>query len=136
MSASATPVPDIVALAATVTNDGIIHIPGPTGSAAFAVATSNLGITSAITVSANTGSAVLPLTIVLCQTDPISGLCISAPGPNVPTVIAAGGTPTFGIFVTASGVIPLDPANSRIFIVFVDSNGVVRGRTSVAVTTQ
>jgi hypothetical protein len=136
LSASATPVPDIVALAATVTNDGIVHVPGAMGTGAFAVATSNLGITAAITVSANTGSAVLPVSVVLCQTNPVSGQCLAPPGPNVATVINAGGTPTFGIFVTASGIIPLDPANSRIFVVFVDGNGIVRGRTSVAVTTQ
>jgi hypothetical protein len=33
-------------------------------------------------------------------------------------------------------VIPLDPANSRIFVVFTDGAGVIRGRTSVAVTTE
>jgi hypothetical protein len=50
--------------------------------------------------------------------------------------INAGDTPTFGIFVIANGGIVLDPANSRIFVVFTDANGVVRGRTSVAVETQ
>jgi hypothetical protein len=35
--ASATQVPDIVALADTPTHDGILHIPGPTGAAAFSV---------------------------------------------------------------------------------------------------
>ncbi len=43
LSASASPVPDIVALAATVNNDGIVNIPGPTGTGAFAVATVNVG---------------------------------------------------------------------------------------------
>jgi photosystem II stability/assembly factor-like uncharacterized protein len=136
MSASTTPVPDIVALAATVTNDGIVHLPGPMGAGAFAVATSNLGITAAITVATNTGGAILPLIIALCQTDPITGACISLIGPSVATVIGAGATPTFGIFVTASGAIPLDPANSRIFVTFTDGAGVIRGRTSVAVTTE
>ena len=43
LSASTTPVPDIVALAATAMNDGILHISGTTGSSAFAVATVNVG---------------------------------------------------------------------------------------------
>ncbi len=37
LSASATPVPDIVALAATAQNDGILHITGTTGSNAFLI---------------------------------------------------------------------------------------------------
>ena len=43
LSASNTPVPDIVALAATTTNDGIVNIPGANGTGAFAVATVNVG---------------------------------------------------------------------------------------------
>jgi virginiamycin B lyase len=42
-SASAAPVPNIIALGATATNDQILHIAGTTGSNAFAVATFNLG---------------------------------------------------------------------------------------------
>jgi hypothetical protein len=136
MSASLTPVPDIVALAATVTNDGIVHLPGPAGAGAFAVATSNVGAGGLITASANTGGAVLPVTISLCQTDPILGACISAIGPSVAVQMNAAATSTFGIFVTATGAIPLDAANSRVFVVFQDAGPVTRGRTSVAVTTQ
>ena len=36
----------------------------------------------------------------------------------------------------ASGNISPDPANSRVFVVFTDAGGVVRGRTSVAVETE
>jgi hypothetical protein len=43
LSASATPAQDIVALAATASNDRTLHIPGNSGSNAFAVATVNLG---------------------------------------------------------------------------------------------
>jgi hypothetical protein len=135
MSASLDPVPDIVALAATATNDGIVHVPGAGGAAAFAVATSNVGAGDTITVSANTGGAVLPVALSLCQTNPVTSACISPIGPSVPVVIGAGAIPTFGIFVSASAPIPLDPANSRVFVVFTDSGGIVRGRTSVAVTT-
>src|SRR4030095_922516 len=66
LSASATPVPDIVALAATLTNDGIVNIPGATGTGAFAVATVNVGVSGSITASADTGSATLPVNIFLC----------------------------------------------------------------------
>jgi virginiamycin B lyase len=43
LSAAATPVPDIVALAVTAQNDGILRITGTTGAGAFAVATVNVG---------------------------------------------------------------------------------------------
>jgi subtilase family serine protease len=136
VSSSATPVPDIVALVATASNDGILHIPGALGSNAFAVATVNLGSSSAITATANTGSTTLPLTISLCETDPASGRCSSAIGSSATVTITANATPTFGIFATASGAVPFAPANSRIFVRFTDAGGVERGATSVAVETQ
>jgi hypothetical protein len=136
LSASATPVPDIVALAATASNDGIVHVPGSSGTAAFAVATVNVGAGSSITASANTGGVALPLTISLCQTDPQSGQCISAIGSSVTFTDNAGATPTVAVFVTASGTVPFDPANNRIFVEFTDPGGTVRGATSVAVETQ
>jgi hypothetical protein len=129
-------VPDVVALGATVSNDGILHITGTGGSAAFAVATVDVGAGSTITATANTGSATLPLALALCQTNPTSGACLAAPATSVTTAIAANGTPTFGIFGTASGAIAFDPANSRIFVQFTDTGGAVRGETSVAVETQ
>jgi streptogramin lyase len=135
-SASATPVPDIVALAATATNDGILHISGPSGSNAFAVATVDVGASAAITATANTGSATLPLAISVCQTDPASGQCTSPVGPSVTMTINAGATPTFAIFATESGLVPFDPANNRIFVTFSDAGGTIRGSTSVAVETQ
>jgi hypothetical protein len=135
-SASATPVPDIVALAATVTGDGIVNIPGTTGTGAFAVATVNVGAGGNITASADTGGAVLPVSLSLCQTNPATGQCISAIGPSVTTQINAGATPTFGIFVIGTGNVPFDPALNRVFVRFKDAGGVTRGSTSVAVRTQ
>jgi streptogramin lyase len=136
LSASSTPVPDIVALAATAQNDGILHITGASGSNAFAVATVNLGASAQITAAANTGAATLPLAISLCQTDPASGQCISSVGPSVTFTINANATPTVAIFATARGGVPFLPATNRIFVEFSDANEVVRGSTSVAVETQ
>jgi hypothetical protein len=135
LSAATVPVADIVALGATASRDGILHIPGNTGSNAFAVATVNLGIKDMITATANTGSATLPLDISLCETDPTSGLCITTIGPSATVSIDPNATPTFAIFGEANGTIPFDPANSRIFVQFISSTGEVRGETSVAVTT-
>jgi hypothetical protein len=135
LSASATPVPDIVALAATLDNDGIVKL---ADSGAFAVATVNLGATGEIRVSADTGAMNLPLTLMLCQTNPLSGQCMAAPTDaaiGVSLSIGANTTPTFAIFATASQSIDLDPAAARVYLRFRDADGIVRGSTSVAVQT-
>ncbi len=69
LSASVTPVPDIVALAATLNGDGVVVIPGANGTGVFSVETANQGVSAAITVSADTGGVALPLSIALCQTN-------------------------------------------------------------------
>jgi hypothetical protein len=136
LSASSTPVPDIVALAATLTGDGILDLPGVAGANAFAVATVNVGANGNITVSADTGDATLPMSVFVCQTNPVSGLCLAPPASSVTTTIDADATPTFSVFAIGDGVVPFDPANNRIFVAFRDGGGVVRGSTSVAVRTQ
>jgi virginiamycin B lyase len=148
-SASTTPVPDVVALAATAQNDGILHIMGTNGSGAFAIATVNVGASGSITATANTGGVTLPLVIALCQTNPATGQCMSAVGRSsraieligpgsdlITTTINANATPTFAIFATATAQIPFIPQTNRIFVEFSDAGGVVHGATSVAVQTQ
>jgi Peptidase A4 family len=135
-SASATPVPDVVALAATASNDGILHIAGNSGASAFAVATVNVGATAPITATANTGAASLPLAISICQTNPATGQCLATAASSASTTINANATPTFSIFAAATGEVPFVPQTNRIFVEFSDANEIVRGSTSVAVETQ
>jgi hypothetical protein len=135
-SASFGPVPDIVALSATLPPDpGIANVPGTNGTAVFAVATVNVGMTGIITASVDTGEASLPLNVSLCQTNPVNGECISSLSPSVTTLIAANATPTFGILIQGSGNVPFVPAANRIFVRFTDGSGITRGSTSVAVRT-
>ncbi len=136
LSASATPIPDVFAIAVTPTGDGIVNIPGETGAAAFAVSAYNAGIAGDITVSTDTGALSLPVTITLCQTDPTTGVCTSAIGPTVTTTVASAATPTFSIFVQGMGLVEPDFGTKRIFVRFRDTSDVVRGATSVAVRTQ
>jgi hypothetical protein len=136
LSASATLPPDIIALAATASNDGILHIPRTSSFNAFAVASVNLGATATIMTTANSGPANLPLAISICQTHPLTGQCLTPAGSRVTTMIAGSSTPTFSIFVTAIGDVPFLPAINRIFVEFTDANEVIRGATSVAVQTQ
>ena len=135
VSASNTPVPDIVALAATPTGDGIIKLPGSLGANAFAVATVNVGSQDVITARPDTGSVLLPVDLFICETNPSTGACLSSPAASVTTTINAGATPTFTIFVNGNQFVPFDPANNRVFVRFQDAGGVTRGSTSVAVET-
>ena len=130
---STTPVTDIIALAAVATNNGIVSMPVG-GAGAFAVATINAGAAGTITASTDTNGASLPVSVSLCQTN-ASAQCMGAPSSTVTLSDAAGATPTFSVFVSDSGAISLDPANSRIFVRFKDGSGTSHGSTSVAVET-
>jgi hypothetical protein len=136
LSGSATPVPDIIALSATPSGDGTLHISGSSGSAALAVATADVGAGAPLTVEADTGAATLPLTLIVCPTNSATGQCTATPASEVSVTITAGATPTFSIFATATGSIPFAPQTNRIFVRFLDSSGAQRGSTSVAVSTQ
>jgi virginiamycin B lyase len=135
LSASTLPVPDIVALAASA-DPGFVDIPGPTGAGAFAVATSNVGAAASITATADTGGINLPLTLTVCETNPISGFCTAPSASSVTTTINGGETPTFGIFAVAGSTIADSPGVNRVFVRFRDNGGTLRGETSVAVRTQ
>jgi hypothetical protein len=133
LSGSLDAVPDIVALAATIDNTGIVKVPGVQETGAFGVATVNVGASASITVSADTGNGTPPVTVTLCQTDPLTSACTSSLGPSLTTQINANDTPTFAIFVTAQDLVPFDPGRNRVFVRFRDAAGIERGATSVAV---
>ena len=135
LAMSTAPVADVIALAATASNNGIIELPVG-GYGAFAVASSNVGATSQIVVSVDTGSASLPLTATLCQSNPSTGACLATPATSVTLSDPAGAAPTFSVFLEATGTIPFAPATSRIFVRFKDPAGGLHGSTSVAVETE
>ena len=131
LSASAAPVPDVIALAATLLNDGFVDVGSDGG--VFAVATANAGAESTIIVSADTNGLDVPVQISLCETEPLSGACIiPASQQDLSVTMGAGSTATFGVFVTALGSFETDPVANRVFVRFSDEAGVVRGSTSVA----
>jgi hypothetical protein len=135
LSGSTTPVSDLVALAAS-SDPGYVDIPNATGTGVFAVAAINLGAAATITVSADTGTANLPVTLTLCQTNPTSGTCLANPAPNVTQTVGPNATLSLGIFVAGSAVVPDAPGVNRAFVRFTDAGGLLRGETSVAVRTQ
>ena len=122
--------PDIIAL--TTTTD--FHQVACSGANAFAVALSNVGAaaTGDITAVANTGTATLPLSISISETNPGTGAVI---GDNVLQTVGAGENRTVAVFVTFNGCIAFDPAANRIFIEFRDASNNVVGSTSTAVST-
>jgi len=136
LAASATPRPDVVAVVATTSGDGIVAMPGAGGAAAFAVATTNVGSADTITVAADAGGVSLPLEISVCETVTSTGACKSPPAPQAATTAGPNETRSFGVFVRATGAIPLRPAVNRVHVRFRDSAGLVRGITSVAVTSE
>jgi hypothetical protein len=136
LSASSSPAPDIVAVPATLTGDGIVSISGPTGTGVFAVAAVNVGAGGSITASVDTGTATLPVALGICRTEAATGRCLQAAGSSVTTAIDAGATPAFGVFIDALGDIPFVPAVNRVFVRFTDGTGTSRGAASVAVRTR
>jgi hypothetical protein len=134
LGVSATPVPDIVALAAS--EGGIVTVPRDRGIGVFAVATVSLGAPGDITASADTGDARIPVTLLVCETDPVTGVCGADPGAAVSRAVGPGETPTFGVFVIGAGAVAFDPAVNRVFVRFRDARGIIRGATSVAVRTE
>lgn len=133
VSASADPVPDIVAIAAA--DAGTVRVRNSAG--VFAVASVNLGSPALLSVSAEVFGTELPL--LICQTDPVTSECIQPTQPSAEPVVLEIGTndtPTFGIFVLTDQNVPFDPRTNRIRVIFEDDQGRIRGATGVAVTTE
>lgn len=131
LSASNFAVPDVVALAATSSADGVVRTASG-GAGAFSVASVNLGAAAQLNVTATITNSSVPVSISLCPTDS-TGQCLQTAAPIISTNIAAGGTPTFSVFVQAGELIDFDPAGTRIRVTFSDAQGRVRGATSVAI---
>ena len=141
LSASDDPVADVIALVATPVDPGIINMPDISQTAfdVFAVATANVGGESNIFVSADSGDANLDVLILLCQTNPLTAVCInpgSASTSAVEVNMGEGETGTFAIFVSGNEQLDFNPANNRIFVRFKDEQGLTRGATSVAIRTK
>ncbi len=135
LSSSLTPPVDVIGLGVTATNDGILHI-DKSRSGAFAVAAANVGSAGTVIALADTGPATLPLALTICRTDPFTGVCFAPPAQVVSFALNSDETATYSIFATATATIPFLPAANRIYVRFVDTAGVLRGSTSVAVQAQ
>ena len=135
LSASSVPVPDIVAVTATPLSAGrpnTVSIAGAGAQEFFAVAVFNAGSAGVISVNTDTGAVPLPLSMSVCidPADCFAGAALS------PVAIPAAGVASFYVLVSAQDSVSFQPGDHRVFVRFLDQNQVVRGATSVAVTTQ
>ena len=78
LSASETPVADIIAIALTPTGDGIAALPLENTLGFFSMATVNVGAADQLTVRARPAAA-LDGNLLVCQTDPLTGACLEPP---------------------------------------------------------
>lgn len=137
-SASSSAVPDVIALAATLSaNPGFVVVPTDGNMVGvFSVAVTNIGAPAMITAAPSVlaqGLAIQDLEI--CQTDPNTGACTTARLSSVAVALGTNDTATFGIFVRGNGgAIPNLPASNRVFVRFFEGS-TERGATSVAVRT-
>jgi virginiamycin B lyase len=132
----ANPVPDMIAVGLTPSNDGFAHTGGNGGTGLFVIASDNIGVSASLTARARLSNPSLPITATVCQTNPATAACLATPSASVTATINTNQTSTWAAFLTASGAVNSDPAANRVFFEFVDSGGTVRGSTSTAVTTQ
>lgn len=133
MSSGTTPTADVIAIAATTTNDGILFLGGTQGRGAIGAAAVNIGASGPLTLR----SAASGVTVTLCETTGnANGACLASPAATLNFTHDQNTVRTFTVLVRGSGqAIANDPARNRILLEFVDAGGTVRGSTSVAVTT-
>lgn len=132
-SSSFSPIADVVAIAGTIQNDGIVRI---RDTGVFVVAVSNIGAGDNILATVQDfNDNPLPITAGICRLNTTSGNCDTPIFANsIASFAPADSFGAFGIFLKGTGI-PFDPANNRAFVVFRDSGGQIRGATSVAIAT-
>jgi hypothetical protein len=132
LSAAANAPPDLLAVGATPSGDGVVRLPSRDGTGFFATAAVNIGSAGAVTVSADDRGRGLPLTLRVCETTPAGEWIVC--GSSLTRSVGADQTAYYTVFATATGQpIAFDPANNRLFLRFT-SNGMTVGATNVAVT--
>lgn len=135
---SPTPIPDVIALAATVNNTGDVRVPQSGNQVGvFSVAVSNIGASGSITAMPDLGGRTIAgvNALEICRTDPGTGACTTARAASQTLTLNQNETATFGIFVRGNGQqILFNPSVDRVFVRF-NEGASPRGATSVAIRT-
>ncbi|MEE2566769.1 S8 family peptidase [Hyphobacterium marinum] len=132
LSADNQAVPDLAAVSATLSGDGIVRSTVG-GATAFAVSAVNIGTADDITVSVTDGGRDLGASIDICPTDPATGACSAPRAATATRSLATNTVGTYSIFVQTPDAIDFDPARNRLSVEFRDTGGGLRGATSVAI---
>jgi murein DD-endopeptidase MepM/ murein hydrolase activator NlpD len=133
LSLDPNPVPDIIPIGVTPSGDGIMHIPGSTGTAIVATAAVNIGAAATLTMAPSATTS-LPITLSICETNS-DGSCKATPGASTSRTFNTNDMATFTVFAQGNGNIAFDPANNRVRLDFIDAGGIIRGQTSAALRT-
>jgi len=134
LTAATSKPPDVIAIIATPSNDGIVTTPNP---GFFVVAARNIG--SGGTFSVTTGGSAFGANI--CETlIPNSGICATASTLTVFSSFSADQMISYAVFLPFVPPRQFDPATDRVGVEFLDFGGAqdtpfIRGYTSVAVKT-
>ena len=156
LTASAGNPPDLIAIFATPSGDGILGVNASGGIEAAGGAVVNIGSSGAeasveVTPTLGDFDPILGVALSICETVPASGACMAPPSPTVMMSVGPVAK-TFSVFAIANPDIgaPLFPEYVRISVVFSDPapaadapqgghgtgiaaiNGTIRGRASVA----
>ncbi|WP_139052680.1 hypothetical protein [Thiocapsa marina] len=132
LSASASAPPDLLAIGATPSGDGVVRLPSRDGTGFFATAAVNIGSIGSMTVGADDGGRGLPLSLRVCETNARGDWLVC--GNQLTRSVGAGQTLYYTVLATGTGQpIAFDPANNRLFLRF-RSNETTVGATNVAVT--
>jgi hypothetical protein len=125
---------DIIPIAVTPSNDGVVRTHGPNGTQILAAAAVNLRDEETITVRPRyTGSE--QVSLFVCETN-AAGACTSVLTPTIDVVMAPNQPRTFTVLVEPRGTaLPADFENRRIVLEFLGGGQVSRGQATVAVTT-
>ena len=129
--------PDIIPIAITPTQDGIVSVPGDNGVEIFTVAAINIGTQWDIDVVPVFDRTAMNVTV--CETD-AAGTCLPGFTEQSRALFETGQTRFYTVRVEALGPIAFDPANQRIELQFIGDRGAGRsiqlGSTNVAVRSQ
>jgi hypothetical protein len=132
-SAASFPVPDVIAVAATPSGDGIATTPSGCPMA-FSAAASNAGASSALVVSVDTGVSAMPAFLQIRHRAG-TGACRGTPTSALTLSLDANAAATFSVFISTTTSVPLDAGRRRIFVRFTGPDGQTRGSSSAAFAT-
>lgn len=134
--AAASAGPDIIPIAVTPSNDGVIRIGTAGGTQVMAAAAVNIGPTANVTVTPIAAGGFVPVTLSVVETTS-GGAFIGGPAPSQ-TLSFETNTPRFFTVIATSNAgagIPFQPDTLRVVLRFT-GGGALRGQTSAALTAQ